>query len=973
MGSRNLITANAGTGKTYNLTAHLANLLERHGVKPEAIVALTFSRAAAGEIFQELVRRLFDSGNGMSALRSLVASQHLCCIGTIDSFLMKMIRMFPLELGLSGTIAVLNEYERRMALQECLQRTLSSNAAGVEEMASTVLGMFAQSGKKSLCATLDGFVEQLLDSYAELSGRRWGGRSDEMLAVFASRAARHRELSEVVERVGKQFAVDERLEAGFSEIRKFVADFAGRFGSGTATPVKNLLGAIDFSTWSIAKFNMNRKTVQLDPESSNALLEVFKELLEETLMVVSMKTDALGRFLERVYGEYRSRWLDRGQITFGDMARLISRLPEDVRMAIEYRFDSKFEHWALDEFQDTSYAQWNAIGGLISESLQSEDRSVFMVGDPKQAIYGWRGGAVEIFTDAAASGLYEERFLTESFRYAAPISEMLNRIFGNPKLKEIVAAKSPEAAENWSRLWKEHTSNAQKTGRGCFILKELADAGSQRGANLDGYVQIIKDELERIEYGRRKIRCAVLVRSGSDGAAIAEKLRALGYRAVFEGNTGIFDIPAVSYLAELAAWAEHPASDHARRLFAISPLKDVALAEPDAFLRSVTRIGLARTFRELIDSLPPEAVADALVWQRLEETVRAAVKFEAAGAGSMRLDAFSAFLERESVRNDADDEAIAVMTIHHSKGLTKDVTFFPVIESFGMDSSRSMLLTADDWVLEQPDGVIVDSKLDPAVSAAEATAAASRIYEEICVNYVAMTRAKKELFVILPTPPKKATSTLKFSRIVREILGDDMFCGDEWWFETMESRPENFEYCGFNPRESGLSREYFRQQRIARVVPSSDRDVQILAKDIFGGRGGDAARRGTEYHARMEAVEFDDEAFEGALRRPDGFVELWREKAYEIYDEARSVWESGMIDRVVFSDDDGGLKACIYDFKTNEPGPGEDEAQFADRLKRIYSSQMASYRNAVSRLTGIDAANIRSCLLAEKIGKAIEV
>jgi hypothetical protein len=56
----------------------------------------------------------------------------------------------------------------------------------------------------------------------------------------------------------------------------------------------------------------------------------------------------------------RRRRAIRGLLTFDDIPRLIARLDEAVRQNIEYRFDGRFSHWALDEFQDTSHAQWAA-------------------------------------------------------------------------------------------------------------------------------------------------------------------------------------------------------------------------------------------------------------------------------------------------------------------------------------------------------------------------------------------------------------------------------------------------------------------------------------------------------------------------------------------------------------------------------------------------------------------------------------
>ena len=126
-----VIEASAGTGKTFSLVTRLLKLIFG-GTEPERIVALTFSRAAAGEIFNSFIERLSDAAadDGAAAeesdriaagrrlgksdfvemLRKVIARQHLSLIGTLDSFLMKIVRMLPLELGLEGEIAVLSDF-----------------------------------------------------------------------------------------------------------------------------------------------------------------------------------------------------------------------------------------------------------------------------------------------------------------------------------------------------------------------------------------------------------------------------------------------------------------------------------------------------------------------------------------------------------------------------------------------------------------------------------------------------------------------------------------------------------------------------------------------------------------------------------------------------------------------------------------------------------------------------------------------
>ncbi|MBI5382799.1 MAG: UvrD-helicase domain-containing protein, partial [Opitutae bacterium] len=120
-----MILASAGSGKTYALTNRFVQLLAR-GAPPERIVALTFTRKAAGEFSDEILKKLAraadeaDYARQLAAeigapalgpadflrlLRAVVAALHRLNLGTLDSFFARIVRGFPLELGLGGDFA----------------------------------------------------------------------------------------------------------------------------------------------------------------------------------------------------------------------------------------------------------------------------------------------------------------------------------------------------------------------------------------------------------------------------------------------------------------------------------------------------------------------------------------------------------------------------------------------------------------------------------------------------------------------------------------------------------------------------------------------------------------------------------------------------------------------------------------------------------------------------------------------------
>lgn len=169
-----------------------------------------------------------------------------------------------------------------------------------------------------------------------------------------------------------------------------------------------------------------------------------------------------------------------------------------------------------------------------------------------------------------------------------------------------------------------------------------------------------------------------------------------------------------------------------------------------------------------------------------------------------------------------------------------------------------------------------------------------------------------------------------------------------------------------------------KRLRVARRMPSLNFHSGMSAGSLFASDGGRAAamKRGTEIHAAYEQIEWIDPAdaktdVERALVKPEGIIDLWRERSYELFREG--VWESGQFDRVVFTGEGVERRATIYDFKTNEPRTDETADAFAARMRATYSGQMSSYRHAIHELTGIPLNRISSALLLLATGRVVKL
>ena len=176
-----LIRASAGTGKTFALATRCLRLMLLGKVDPAKIVALTFSRAAAQEIYTKILERLWkaaasednakdesniiceslglskswDKAKFASLLRCLLDTQHLGTIATLDSFILRMVRNFPLEMGFQHAVEVLDPAGEGEAVQDALRVILQGT-----EKAEDFIKVFAAARDGNLPRVLEYKIAQ---------------------------------------------------------------------------------------------------------------------------------------------------------------------------------------------------------------------------------------------------------------------------------------------------------------------------------------------------------------------------------------------------------------------------------------------------------------------------------------------------------------------------------------------------------------------------------------------------------------------------------------------------------------------------------------------------------------------------------------------------------------------------------------------------------------------------------------------
>ncbi|WP_298194133.1 double-strand break repair helicase AddA [Novosphingobium sp.] len=438
------LSASAGTGKTQVLSARVLRLLLQDGVSPDQILCLTFTKAGAAEMATrvndvlarwvrlpetELARELGDIGASMgpqtvARARSLFAAVLDCPGGglrieTIHAFSQWLLGAFPAEAGLVPGTRAMEDRDRDLLLREVLADLLiEAEEQGDEALFDALEDLSLRMGEDAVPAFLlrcasahdlwDGpgawqpplrpRINRLLGLDAEEDG---AGLADLVRdSVFDVRAV------EICMEANRRWGARTGLDAA-----AVMQDWLD------AAPAARIAGLDGFAEVFLTKAGQPRSSKNLEKHEPNyadyqlCVIEDLQRVQEMRALVdLAARLDpalTLGRRFALAWAEAKAR---EGFIDFDDQIRaaadlLTKRAPAEW---IRYKLDRRFDHILVDEAQDTNAAQWRIVlDGLVGdffsgEGQKSEEalRTLFVVGDYKQAIFGFQGTSPENFAAA---------------------------------------------------------------------------------------------------------------------------------------------------------------------------------------------------------------------------------------------------------------------------------------------------------------------------------------------------------------------------------------------------------------------------------------------------------------------------------------------------------------------------------------------------------------------------------------------
>lgn len=1008
------IIANAGSGKTFRLVSRYLELLKR-GESPEKIVALTFTRKAAGEFLDKIFQRLLggvekgDRESGLTAeeckthLRQLVEKMPRLTLGTLDSFFGRMVRAFPFECGLAGDIAIMDGHALNTARREALDALFRGHSD--EASFAAFLDLIRQQNRnaegRDVTETLGREIEALHEGFLMTpEGITWGDARG--IWPGGNALLREENLSGLVELFENRLAeahpdMDEAYHAHWENLLT-EARFLRRGSTVPERVVKFALKAMnppsaakDPEGFYLTVFGNKRFGFSARDREGTAALG--RAILRVELEGRMIRSRALYELVEHFECPYQDLVRDAGRLTFADITGLLAaadgaawkggKVAGFDRQAIDFRLDATYDHWLLDEFQDTSRLQWQALRNLVDEVVQSDTgrRSFFYVGDTKQAIYTWRGGDPWLFDEIAeyynASGterIDTSESLDISYRSVPEILDVVNALFDPAHLGRLQEGMGfpTETLKRWENAWREHKPHDDAHGFVQWRMVEVGDDETRREA-LDRETARLIAEIDPLSKG---FSCAVLVKSNARAISVLDALNAVGLEARSEGrfNPCTDNDPGAVLLALLKAVA-HPSDKLSYEHVRMTPLRAVIGEKFEDFrlqaLQLIRAEGFAAAIAEWSSHL--ELEGNAFARDRVGDFHEAAAEFDAVTCGGT-IDEFVEYMENRVSTDDPAVGAIRVLTVHASKGLDFDMVVLPDGDEGVLASRRDdapvYLHTQRDgrivWGLDLPSRAVCE--VDETLSEAYEDALAGDTYENLCLHYVAATRAKKALY-FLSEKLSETSSARTFTRLLKETLavegGEHKAGNAEWYLVPGKSaaphvartvKPiEASAYVEPRPDRPSQQTEFKRYDAVKllseehRLTLGSEVH-QALAKISWNEM---PAVTGLSAAAAKVVREFlKTETAREIFTEPDDLVALWREKSFEVKVDGR--WIGGTFDRVALRK--GGAE--IFDYKL-------DGAE----VDQVYSEQMRLYRQALAALTGLSPDAIVCSLVVLKTGQ----
>ena len=820
-----LLEASAGTGKTFALARIFLRLVAEEGVEVGKILTVTFTTAATDELRDRIRKLLVEAHETL--LREPKAED--------DATISRLRTLDP-----QGPAEII----RRIKLAiTCFDEAIISTIHGFCNQVLTEKSFETQSLFE--VEVTKASIEMAKEGVQEYWRERFASVHPLISAVASSKGIKPEDMSQFFNRLpstqdyvlGFENQVNvrdaiESLLAGFEKLKSTwleegsdYADYVSTCLAKNARAKSNLNRNSSILNRAFVEEEITVDAIEILEMMRASNLKPKKEFEGRSKPSFALKVDAFcvaidsfGRavrsdcvkYVEKKVQSWKAK---RGLLFFDDLLSLtagaVSNPDEDGEFLRNDLRDS-FEAALIDEFQDTDPVQFDIFSKLFAEK---KEHWLFLIGDPKQSIYRFRGADLNAYFSFARETEANKYSLNTNYRTIEPLVQSVNAFFQcseNPFLNNDLPFV-PVRAKTINSL-DENKSVLENGNPGpALIIKELNGA-EQKEAKVDEARRTIRkdlaNEIHRLLHqgtiGGRKIKAkdiAVLVRSNSDARELWKYLRKRGLVAVVFSDVSLFESAEAKELLWVLEGLVNSRDERSiRRALATGLLGKTSedfekwQANSKEWDRWVVRfrecvetwrtqgiyVALRELFREtkaISQNLRrPDGERRVTNFLHLAEVLHQATSQNPLSPSSLLVWLRSKIEERNSsedeyqLRLESQSEAIQILTVHKSKGLEFPVVFLPSLSFLsGQDG--------DDFKYHREDGKLVVDLKKTANQETRELAQLEKEQEDARVLYVALTRAISRCYIY--HAPLKISNTAKKPaqvRMMRSWLNESQIC-----------------------------------------------------------------------------------------------------------------------------------------------------------------------------------------------------
>ncbi|MDR9415536.1 MAG: exodeoxyribonuclease V subunit beta [Gracilimonas sp.] len=836
-----LVEASAGTGKTYSITSLYIRALLEKNLEPSQILVVTFTEAATAELKSRIRNRIKESiqalntkdhkedeflkkllkqnyVHGEQKLKSALEQFDEAAVFTIHGFCNRILNEFSLLFDVPPRFELLTDASE--LLQECVDdywRTFLESTEDNELKWFTLdLLTDAGFGPDELRKIIEDVIKHprciIEPEHLSMEG------FDTMLESLKQSFQRLQTLWEKEGDVISDMYLNGKLNGNTFQV-----------GSNTwETDWQNLL---DLLASAHPKIQVSDRMVRFGSymrekggKSSFEVpdLDFFGEMDTYIGLTDSMKllkTSFIKASVNHIKSDFRKRKRSSNNLTYNDLLEVTEKgLIQDEDGILAQKLRSKYPLALVDEFQDTDPVQYGIFRKIYH--LRNET-GLFMIGDPKQAIYAFRGADIFTYLSAKSDADKDKSYnLIHNYRSNRDMINGINALFlqaENPFLLNGMRyneAKFPEGISEELILNKNSDDDFNPLQ---FIT--LSDQEySNKGDINDRIYNVVSNEVMHLLTGNYKLNgrdieekdIAILVREGREGDALQDALRSKGISTVLRSRSSVFKTQEAEELLQILGAIQKISYEPGIRAALVTTLLGYTAGDLLKFeVDEVKWSDLVQKLNAIKSIWNTEGIDPALdalfhrfnVIERLSARKAAERKISnlihvsellSSASRSQKLNAKSllkwffmkvnedtqnASSEEEELRLESDEDLVQIITMHSSKGLEFPIVFCPFLWSSKSSMKRN------DVLKFHADGAIhvdisKDTDHDRKQDFIELTEHQNRA-EDVRLTYVALTRAISACYVLLPNYNKIKESPLAY------LLNGDNGYGDLSTFESI--------------------------------------------------------------------------------------------------------------------------------------------------------------------------------------------